>query len=160
LCRRDSKAQRGIGGALTAASHQKIIQVCWNTVPIKAFNDPKKTPWEHLYDTMPLHLFPVGIAPGLDAWMEDSRRYNRLLNETLGMFNMVASHGMELQPYWKELVGKIIFFICRLKHCTNAPKLEQAMSYSKSSVMDSMPCVLHMHTLLIEKVMTLLFVIS
>jgi hypothetical protein len=98
---------------------------------------------------MPLHLIPVVISPGLDELMEDSRWYIRLFNEALGMFNMVVSHEMEPKSYWKELVGKILFFICRLKHCTNALKFEQSMSYSKSSIMDSVPCVLHMNNRLI-----------
>jgi hypothetical protein len=64
---------------------------------------------------IPLHLVQVGVAPGVDEWMDDSRWYNRLLNETLGMCNMVVSHGMEPKAYRNELVGKIVFFVCRLR---------------------------------------------
>jgi hypothetical protein len=99
-----------------------IIQVCRDTVPIEYWDDPKKSPWEHLYGSMYLHLVPIGIAHGINDWMEDSRLYNLLLNETLGKFNLVVSHGMEPQSTRKELVGKILFFICRLKESHNALK--------------------------------------
>jgi hypothetical protein len=43
-----------------------IIQVCRDKVPIKYWDDPKKSPWEHLYENMPLYLVLVGIAPGIN----------------------------------------------------------------------------------------------
>jgi hypothetical protein len=103
---------------------------------------------------------PISIASGLDEWMEDSRRCNNILYATLGMFNMAVSRGMEARAYWKEMVGKFLFFICRPKNCTNALRFEQGMSYSESSVLHSVPCVLHMYKRLTEEAVTLLFVVS
>jgi hypothetical protein len=116
-----------------------IIQVCRDAVPIEYWDDPKKSPLEHLCGNMSLHLVPIGIAPGIIKWMEVLRRYNQFLNETLGKFNLALSHGMEPQATLKELVGKILFFICRLKKCHNALKFEQCLSWSKSSVEDTVP---------------------
>jgi hypothetical protein len=67
---------------------------------------------------------------------------------------------MEPQATKKELVGKILFFICRLKECHNALKFEQCLSRSKSSVKDTVPCILYMHKRLIEKVMPHIFMLS
>jgi hypothetical protein len=136
------------------------IQVCRDTVPIGYWEDPKKSLSEHLYENMPLYLIPIGKAPGIHEWMEDSRRFTLLLNETLDKFNLVVSHGIEPQVTQKERVGKIIFFICRLKECHNALKFDQCISRSKWSVEDAVPNILHMHKRLIEKVMTLIFVLT
>jgi hypothetical protein len=74
-----------------------IIQVCRDKVPIEYWGDTKKSPWGYLYENMPLHLVPIGIVSSINEWMEDSQRYNLLLNTTLGNFNLVVSHGMEPQ---------------------------------------------------------------
>jgi hypothetical protein len=47
-----------------------------------------------------------------------------------------------------------------MKQCHNALKFEQCLSWSRSSVEDTVPCNSHMHKLLIEKVMTLIFVLA
>jgi hypothetical protein len=108
---------------------------------------------------MPLYLVSAGIVSRLDEWVEDSHWCSRLFNKTRGMYNMMLSHGMEPNHIRRSSLAKY-FFMCCLKHCTNALKFEQIMSQSKSSAMDSVPCVLHMHTRLIKKGITLIFAIS
>jgi hypothetical protein len=46
-------------------------------------------------------LTPIGIAPGIHEWMEDSWHYNLRLNVILGKFKLGVSHGMEPQAYRK-----------------------------------------------------------
>jgi hypothetical protein len=138
----------------------QIVRVCKDTVPARVWDDPKQSAWEHLYNEMPLHLVAVGISPGLYDPMDDARRYNRLVNDCLARLDMATTHGILLPNERKELVGKMLFFICRLKHCHNAVKFENCLNVSKSRVEDAVPCILHMHKRIIEKVMTLIFIIA
>jgi hypothetical protein len=56
---------------------------------------------------------------------------------------------MEPKAYRKELIGKILVYICRVNQCQNVLKFEQCLSWPKPSVEDDVSCILHMHKHLI-----------
>jgi hypothetical protein len=57
----------------------------------------------------PLHLVPFGVAPGLYVHMVDTRRYNKLLNDTLVLFDLVNSDGVTTVPERESLIEKYLF---------------------------------------------------
>jgi hypothetical protein len=93
----------------------KIVALCKVTVSKSVWDSPKECPWATLYSMSPLHLVPVGVAPGLYVAMVDTRCYNKLINDTLIMFDLVNSDGVTTVPERDILIEKYVLRLCRLK---------------------------------------------
>jgi hypothetical protein len=84
-------------------------------VSAAVWENPEECHWAKFYSMSPLHLVPVGVAPGIYVHMVDSRRYNKLLNDTLMLFDLVNSDGITTIPERESLIKKYLFRHCRLK---------------------------------------------
>jgi hypothetical protein len=59
--------------------------------------------------------FSVGVAPGLYVQMVDTRCYNKFLDDTLKLFDLVNSDGVTTVPERESLIKTYLFRQCRLK---------------------------------------------
>jgi hypothetical protein len=60
----------------------------------------------------PLHLVPIGVAPGLYVHMVDTRHYNKLLYDALILFDLVNYDGVTTVPERESLIKKYVFRLC------------------------------------------------
>jgi hypothetical protein len=107
------------------------------------WDNPKEFPWATLYSISHLHLVYVGVAPGLYVPMVDTRRYHKIINETLIIFDLVNSDGVTTVPECESLIENYLFRLCRLKKYHDILSYEAKMAASKSKPHDAIPCVLH-----------------
>jgi hypothetical protein len=135
----------------------KIVALCKMTVSASVWDNPKECPWATLYSMSPLHLVPVGVAPGLHVHMVDTRRYNKLINDTLILFDLLNSDGVTTVPKHVNLIEKYSFILSRLKKYHDVLSYEARTAASKSKPIDAIPCVLHMHKRMLEKLVSMLF---
>jgi hypothetical protein len=106
-CIEDAKTQ--LAHLETDEMGLKIVALCKTTVSESVWDNPKECPWATLYSMSPLHLVPVGVAPGLHVHMVDTRRYKKLLNDTLILFDLVHSDDVTTVPECVSLIKKYLF---------------------------------------------------
>jgi hypothetical protein len=134
----------------------KIVALCKVTVSAAVWDNPKEWPWATLYIMSHLHLVPVGVAPGLYVPMVDTMHYNKFLNDTLILFDIVNAACITTVPERDSLIEKYLFRLCRLKKYLDVLSYEARMAASKSKPHNTIPCVLHMHKRMIEKLISML----
>jgi hypothetical protein len=135
----------------------KIFALCKTTVPASVWDNPIECPWATLYSMSPLHLVPLGVDTGLYVYMVDTSRYNKFINDTLILFDLVNSDGVTTVPERVSLIEKYLFRLCRLKKYHDVLSYKARTAASKSKPIDAITCVLHMHKRMIEKCVSMLF---
>jgi hypothetical protein len=88
--------------------------------------------------------------------MVDTRRYTKFLNDTLILFDLVNSDGIIEVPQRENLIEKYLSRLCQLKKYHDFFNYEARTSASKSNPHYAIPCVLHMHKRIIEKLVSML----
>jgi hypothetical protein len=135
-----------------------IVIMCKDIVPYVVWDDPKQSAWVYMYHYMPLHLGLVDISLGLYEPMEAMRWYHKLVNDCISRVGMAVIHGILVPMEKKNIVGEFFFYICHLNRCHSAIKFKKCLIASKLSVYDTVPCILHMHNLIIGKVPVMAFI--
>jgi hypothetical protein len=135
----------------------KILSTYKEMVQDEILVDPKYCPWEILYDTCPLHLVPVGTTPGLFVPMDDNRRYQRLLEDCLSVFYLVNSHGTTPTDVHRDIVGKYLFRLSRIKKYRDILSYERWTISLKLTPDNAIPCILNLHKRIIKKLVSMLF---
>jgi hypothetical protein len=160
-CIEDSKTQ--LAHLETGEMGLKIVALCKATVSAAVCDNPKECPWDTLYSMSPLHLVPVGVAPGPYVHMVDTRHYKKLLNDTLILFDLINSDGVttvaerdsliekSTVAERDSLIEKYVFRLFRLKKYHDILSYGARTAASKSKPLEAMPCVLHMHKRMIDK---------
>jgi hypothetical protein len=76
---------------------------------IISWGKPQRMSLGYIIQYVLFTIFPGGIAPGYYAPMVDTRRYNKLLNDTLILFYLVNCDGITTVPERKSLIEKYLF---------------------------------------------------
>jgi hypothetical protein len=64
------------------------------------------------------------------------------------------------QPDQILLVKKILYYICRMQHCQEIFNVGGDMAHAMLTVDSDIPCLLHLHKLVVENVMYLIYALA
>jgi hypothetical protein len=90
----------------------------------------------------------------------DKDYYEDFLDDTLTAFGLIDFyHSSELVEK-KEVVRKLLNFLVRFRYCFDCIAFEKSVLQSMVEVDNQVPCILHMHKKILEKIMMMVYCTS
>jgi hypothetical protein len=120
--------------------------------------------FEALYAACKLHLINVGRQVGIDDDVLDKGldldEYDQCTSETLDMLGVLEHYNNDTFDLEKKFVRKLFVYIQRFKYITDCLAFEESAATAHVKVENCVPCILHLHKRIIEKLITMVFCVS
>jgi hypothetical protein len=118
----------------------------------------KKTRWAVLNGKYKLQLVATGKATSINnnQNLVDLARTQKL-RETMDTLGLWKENCDLSQPEQVELVHCSLHLVCRMQYCQDVFDFEGSVTRSIIKVQNTVPCILHLHKCMIEKIMSLVY---
>jgi hypothetical protein len=120
--------------------------------------------FEAFYAACKVHLINVGRQVGIDDDVLDKGldldEYDQCMSETLDMLGVLEHYNNDTFDLKKKVVRKMLFYVQRFKYITDCLAFEESVATALVKVDNCVPCILHLHKRIIEKLLTMVFCAS
>jgi hypothetical protein len=120
--------------------------------------------FEAFYAACKVHLINVGRQVGIDDDVLDKGldldEYDQCTSEILDMLGVLGHYNNHTFDLKKKVVRKMLFYVQSFKYITYCLAFEESVATALVKVDNCVPCILHLHTCIIEKFLTMVFCAS
>jgi hypothetical protein len=118
----------------------------------------KKTRCAVLYRKCKLHLVATGQATSIeDNQTLGAIAYAQKMRSTMATLGLWKDNCNLSQPEQVELVRRSLHLVCRIQYCQDVFYFEGSVSRAMLKVQNVVPCILNLHKLIIEKIISLVY---
>jgi hypothetical protein len=117
--------------------------------------------WDQFYESLPFCLVSHDNKPSVyDRDPNTTVRYDAQLKRTLLQLGLLPASRLKDIPAKKQMAVTAMKTICKFSWCSDVINFKNLGSNAMGSLEDSIPCVLHLHKRVVEKIIEILFIHS
>jgi hypothetical protein len=114
-----------------------------------------------LHANCKLHLVNAGRQVGIDDDIVDTSLdpddYDQCLSATLDMMGLLEHYHNAPKALTKATLKNILYYVCWFKYIYDCIAFEETVARALVKVDSCVPCILHLHKRIIDKLMTMVY---
>jgi predicted nucleic acid-binding Zn-ribbon protein len=145
---------------LRALQANPEIQQLWETAQ-RTNAKRGKSQWEMLYNKCSIHLVEDGVAIIIDNPSGlGFPAYQQAVLKTLNTLGLGQKYARAEFPEQVEVLRSHLALVCRMMALTDVARFKHSVSTAMMKIENAVPCILHLHKRLMEKILSLIMLKS
>jgi hypothetical protein len=119
-----------------------------------------KTKWAVLHEKCEMRLVADGTCVHIDDTSLIPVRYEQALFQTMRLLGLWEQYCGEPLHQQVLVLRRALYLVCRMKYCMDVSGFEGSVKHAMMRVENDVPCILHFHKRVMEKIMQLVFILA